>query len=104
MNVNTLGLRPGLAVWPPEIPSPAAPAPGAGEAASFGDLLAAALARVEQDQLAAQQAARALAAGQVQDVSQVMIAAERASLSLALAVQVRNKALEAYQELMRMPL
>jgi flagellar hook-basal body complex protein FliE len=33
-----------------------------------------------------------------------MIASERANLSLNLTVQVRNKLLEAYQEIMRMPL
>jgi len=39
--------------------------------------------------------------GQV-DVTQVMIAAEQAQLSLQLTSQVRNKVVEAYQEMMRM--
>ncbi|MFD0959476.1 flagellar hook-basal body complex protein FliE [Paenibacillus chungangensis] len=39
--------------------------------------------------------------GQV-DVTQVMIAAEKAQLSLQLTSQVRNKVVEAYQEMMRM--
>lgn len=36
------------------------------------------------------------------DVTQVMIAAEQAQLSLQLTSQIRNKVVEAYQEMMRM--
>ena len=46
----------------------------------------------------------ALASGQAPDLHSVTIAAEKATLSFQLAVQVRNKALEAYQEIMRMQL
>lgn len=73
-------------------------------AVQFGQVLADAISRVEQDQVQAEDAAVRLAAGQVDDLAEVMIAAERASLSLGLAVQIRNKALEAYQEIMRMQL
>ncbi|GKW46556.1 flagellar hook-basal body complex protein FliE [Planococcus sp. NCCP-2050] len=45
-----------------------------------------------------------LVTGEVEDVSQVMVAAQKASLSLQLTVQVRNKVVEAYQEVMRMQL
>lgn len=38
------------------------------------------------------------------DVNDVLIAASRAELSLALTSQVRNKVVEAYQEIMRMQL
>jgi flagellar hook-basal body complex protein FliE len=41
-------------------------------------------------------------AGEDISVHEVMIAAEKAKLSLDLAIQVRNKAIEAYQEIMRM--
>ena len=44
----------------------------------------------------------ALAAGEVDDISQVVIAAQKAELSLQLTMQVRNQALSASQELMRM--
>lgn len=36
------------------------------------------------------------------DVNDVMIASSKAELSLSLTVQVRNKVIEAYQEIMRM--
>lgn len=45
---------------------------------------------------------RGLAVGETRSVHDVMIALEQARLSFELAVQVRNKALEAYQEIMRM--
>lgn len=38
------------------------------------------------------------------DVTQVLIASEQAQLSLQLTSQVRNKVVEAYQEIMRMQL
>jgi len=72
------------------------------EGASFGDVLANAIRQVEQDQRHANEMAVRLAAGEVEDIAQVMIASERASLSLNLAIQVRNKVIEAYQEIMRM--
>ncbi|MCG0278391.1 MAG: flagellar hook-basal body complex protein FliE [Thermanaeromonas sp.] len=40
--------------------------------------------------------------GQVEDIHEVMLALEEASLALQLAVQVRNKVIEAYQEISRM--
>lgn len=40
--------------------------------------------------------------GKVEDVHQVMLALEQANLSLQLLVQVRNKVIEAYQEISRM--
>ncbi|MGE5672569.1 MAG: flagellar hook-basal body complex protein FliE [Mycobacterium leprae] len=71
---------------------------------AFGDVLKQALNQVESDQKAADDASLALATGQTTDLSQVMLATQKADLSLSLAVQVRNKVLDAYQEIMRMPL
>lgn len=79
-------------------------ASSAGSSLPFDQMLANAIQRVEQQQTAAEDAAVRLAAGQVDDLAEVVIAAEKASLTLGLAVQVRNKALEAYQEIMRMQL
>ena len=44
----------------------------------------------------------ALAAGRVEDISQVVVAAQKADLALQLTLQLRNRATSAYQELMRM--
>jgi len=43
-----------------------------------------------------------LATGQVQDLHQVMIASQKAGVAIDMAMQLRNKAVEAYQEIMRM--
>ncbi|CAM3355931.1 flagellar hook-basal body complex protein FliE [Marinicrinis lubricantis] len=42
--------------------------------------------------------------GELTDVSQLTIASEKAALGLELTVQLRNKAVEAYQEIMRIQL
>ncbi len=47
-------------------------------------------------------AARAFALGQAPSVHDTMIAMEKADLSLRLTTKVRNKVVEAYQEIMRM--
>ena len=43
-----------------------------------------------------------LAVGKSQNIHETMIAAEKADVALRLMVQVRNKMIEAYQEMMRM--
>ena len=50
----------------------------------------------------AAQQSQALATGQAGDVATVAMSVERASLGLQLASQIRNKAVEAYQEILRM--
>jgi flagellar hook-basal body complex protein FliE len=88
-----------IAFLPPvrEIQAEAAPA-----GADFGPWLARSLGRVNQDLVHADQAVRGLAAGETENLHQVMIALEEARLSLQLAAQVRNRLLEAYQEVLRM--
>jgi flagellar hook-basal body complex protein FliE len=54
--------------------------------------------------VAADQGVRALATGAPAELHRVMIAMEQAKLSLQLMLQVRNHALEAYQDVIRMPL
>jgi len=68
----------------------------------FSQFLTEALKQVDALQKNAETASIALATGQVQDLHTVMVALEKASLSLALTVEVRNKALDAYHEMMRM--
>jgi flagellar hook-basal body complex protein FliE len=86
-------------------PTPAPPAPGEATAvtgASFGDKLTQQLVNLNDLQLNAQDQSTALATGQATDVSSVVTSVEQAALAMQLAVQVRNKAVDAYQEIMRM--
>lgn len=81
---------------------PAQQAKAAGAAdptGGFGSMLSNAVGQLEQTQQAASQQAQALATGETQDVSSVVAAVQEASLSMQLAAQVRNKAVEAYTEI-----
>ena len=70
----------------------------------FSEVLRDALAQVNQLQLEAQAQAEALARGDVQELHRLTLAVERAQLALELTVAVRNRLLEAYQEISRMPI
>lgn len=72
------------------------------KAGDFGSILRNALSEVNQAQLESAKMDRLLAQGQLANVHEAVIAAEKATLSLELTVQIRNKLLEAYQEIMRM--
>ncbi len=69
---------------------------------NFSDVLSNALNDVNQLQLKAQRSSVDLAAGKVQDISEAVIATEKATIALQLTMQVRNKIVDAYQEIMRM--
>jgi flagellar hook-basal body complex protein FliE len=69
---------------------------------SFGETLGKAVNSVNQAQLGADSAITRLAAGEPVDLHQVMIAMEKADIATQLATEVRNKLIEAYQEIMRM--
>lgn len=69
---------------------------------SFGSVLNDALMKVNESQLISDDLTKKMITGEVTDLHQVTIAAEQASLMLNLSVQVRNKVIEAYQEVSRM--
>lgn len=60
------------------------------------------LGDVNELQVIADDSTNALITGETDNVHDVMIAAEEARLALEMTVQVRNKVIEAYQELIRM--
>ncbi len=72
------------------------------EAKSFGECLKDALKEVNRLQLASDSWNAKLAAGQVEDVSQVVVAGQKAEIALQLTLQLRNRAVSAYQEIARM--
>jgi flagellar hook-basal body complex protein FliE len=75
---------------------------GKGVMESFSHLLSQALGDVNQLHLNADADAQKLVSGDQVDVHQVMIGMEKANVAFGLTVQVRNKLIEAYQEVMRM--
>jgi flagellar hook-basal body complex protein FliE len=91
--------------------SAAAPATAALPAASaapvqgdFAAFLGEGIGNVDKGLKAADDQLRALAAGQAQAPHEVMISMEEARMNLMLLVEVRNRVVEAYQELVRMQL
>ncbi len=68
----------------------------------FGEMLKDSIAEVNRAQVSADRAAEQIAAGETKNLHEAMIKLEEADISLRLMVQVRNKAVEAYQEIMRM--
>jgi flagellar hook-basal body complex protein FliE len=69
---------------------------------SFADTLKDAVQNVNQAQQVADIKMQEIATGKNHNIPEVMIAAEKADISLKLMVQVRNKIIEAYQEIMKM--
>jgi len=72
------------------------------ERPSFGDMVKEFARDVNDLQFQAGHAVDMLATGQTADVHQVMIAVEKAGIARDLMLEIRNKVLEGYQELIRM--
>lgn len=72
------------------------------EKAGFENLLQGALQDVNSQQVEAARVTEGLISGEVEDLHQVMLASEKARLSLQLTVQVTNKVIEAYRDISRM--
>ena len=70
---------------------------------SFGDTLGEFIGDVNKMQLNSADKTMKFATGEIQDIHEVMAAAEEASISMMLLIELRKKALEGYQELMRTP-
>ncbi len=69
---------------------------------NFKTMLSDALHKVNDTQHASAKATEKLARGENIDLHEVMITGQKASITLQTTVEVRNKIVEAYQEVMRM--
>jgi flagellar hook-basal body complex protein FliE len=70
--------------------------------ASFADTLKNAIGQVNELQKTSDKGMLDLSTGRTDDVAGVMIAAEKADIALRVMVQVRNKVIDAYNEIMKM--
>lgn len=68
----------------------------------FSEQLKQAFNEVNDTQIEADKITRDFLAGKVEDLHQVTIATQQANLALQLTVQIRNKIVDAYQEISRM--
>lgn len=87
---------------PISLPGASSPA-AAGDGGDFGSSLAKLLESVESSASDANSAIAAMADG-TGDVHTAMLALQKAEVSMQLTVQVRNKLVQAYQDLMRTPI
>jgi flagellar hook-basal body complex protein FliE len=84
-------------------PAPVAGAAAGGLGASFGESLMSLVENVEHTGAEANTAVSNML-DKTGDVHEAMIALHKAEMSLQLTVQIRNKLVTAYQEIMRMPI
>lgn len=68
----------------------------------FSKILSDALESVNEQQKNVEQMADDFAKGKVSNIHELVVEAEKASISLRLTVEVRNKIVDAYREIMRM--
>ncbi len=113
MAINPISSAAASAIRPalPSLPSlPTTPADGAGAAgaagaaggSNFGKLVSGALDNLQATQAKADRLAVDAATGRLTDVHDYMIAANEASLATELTVAVRNRAVEAFNQIMQM--
>ena len=99
MNIAPAGMIGGLPLASP-LPVVAPPSNGA----VFGNVVEQFVADANAQQLQADASVQRLATGQSESVHETMLALAKADLSLRVFVEVRNKVIDAYQEVMRMPM
>jgi len=73
------------------------------KASGFADLLTEKINQVDEAQKAADVAITDFSTGKSRNLHEAVLALELADTSLRMAVTVRNKVIDAYQEIMRMP-
>lgn len=83
-------------------PDPAAAAPTEGAGGGFNGALKAALESVNETQNRASALSEGYDKGEVTDIAKVMLARQESGVAFEATLQVRNKLLSAYQDIMRM--
>ncbi len=98
MNIDPTNLC--LRIMPADLPRPAAPAaPVDGMPENFGESLRDAVKEIDNASLDARYKISNLIEGGGTDVHDTMIAVQKADLSFQLMLQVRNKVVQAYQQI-----
>ena len=68
----------------------------------FGKIIQETISKTVETESQSDKAIEGLASGQAKNLHEVMISVEKADISLKMLVQFRNKALQAYEEIMRL--
>ncbi len=96
---DPLGLISNVGGLPPAQPGRPAQSPGATEGPSFKDVLMQQIGEVNKLQGDAEKAIEDLAAGRRDDMDAVLMAQQKADVAFQMLLQVRNKMMDAYQEI-----
>lgn len=100
--MNELDDIKGLGPIKPAALDPKIATPGAVGAPKFDDMLKGFLKDVNQMQQTADTSIQKMVAGEIKDVHQVMLAVEEAKVAFNMMLEIRNKTMDAYNELLRM--
>lgn len=98
MEIGKIGSGLGIGNSFPEVSDSSSNSPTAGAGKFFSELVS----KVNDLQTKSDTAIQGLASGENKNLHEVMISMEKASISFQFMSSVRNKAMEAYQEVMRM--
>lgn len=99
LNINAIGPK-RIEVGPRSIQPPQSPK--AEGTQSFKDVLADAVSEVQRLHNEADTTVKKLVSGEIKDMTDAMIAVEKADMSFQSMMAVRNKIVAAYEEIMRM--
>ena len=96
-------VNPISSVTPIAIPPIVGPAAGASQASgNFGDMLSSAIQSIESQQNKAADSVQKFLSGENEELHTTVLATQKATLAFELGLQVRNKVVDAYQEIMKM--
>lgn len=97
--INPTGIGPAAPAQPA---APSRPADRSGAGGDFAALLREQLHRVSEMQNEADERVQALVTGQSQNLTEVFTATRKAQVAFSLLMEIRNKLVDAYQELQNM--
>jgi len=101
IRMTGIGIRGPVEVHPEQM-RPASPPASGPEARSFKDVLTESVTEVQRLQTQADATIKQLVAGEIKDVTEAMVAVEKADVAFQTMMTVRNKMVSAYEEIMRM--
>ncbi len=99
---NTIGTERVAGPMPSPAPFPKKMQLAEGDKTSFGDMFKTFLNDVNHMQNKAGESVQKMLAGEIKDPHQVMLAVGEAKMALNLLIEIRNKVMEGYQEIMHM--
>lgn len=89
-------------ITPITMPEPVAPARAADQSGEFQKILTGSIDKLESLNNAASDAVQKFITGENEELHTAVLATQKASLAFELGLQVRNKVVDAYQEVMKM--